>query len=132
MSDWWDDIDDREQDAAKAAKLANALSKLPGDRVEKVRFLELNMALMEAEADREGAVDARQRRGVMVSLAFRYWRHHLLGEGKQRPAPDLFDHEAAIRRKDEAIASWAPEKREQFFQDRPDERKRWESRGVVH
>ena len=92
MSDWIDEISDRSDDERKASRLANALSRLPGSHPEKVEFLIEHMALLEAEADREGADTGKRRAGVIVSLAFRYWRTHLKGnraeseDGKIRDA----------------------------------------------
>ena len=78
MTDWWDEIEpERDADAAKAQRLARVIAKLPGNLAEKEKFLEQQMPLLEAEAERAGLdpeADRRKWNGTMKSLAFRYWR----------------------------------------------------------
>jgi len=75
---WWEDLDcDRSRDREKAERLANVIARLGGSREEKVSFLTVHMALMEADAEREGhEPGSRAFGGMMKSLAFRYWRKH--------------------------------------------------------
>jgi hypothetical protein len=84
--DWWQQLeDDRSQDREKAERLANVISRLGGSREEKVEFLTTQMALMEAEAEREGHAPGSSRfGGMMKSLAFRYWRNELKRRGVAR------------------------------------------------
>ena len=89
VSDWVDEVGDRSDDERKARRLANAISRLPGCYEEKVAFLVEHMALLEAEADREGAESSKRRAGVIVSLAFRYWRTALKGGINRAESQDI-------------------------------------------
>jgi hypothetical protein len=89
---WWDELDaDRSDDRRKAERLANVISRLGGSRDDKVKFLVVEMAHMEAEAEREGhRAGSLQFGGAMKSLAHRYWRQEL----RRRPQLKEFAEES--------------------------------------
>lgn len=87
MTGWWDDIDDdRSRDAEKAKRLVNVLSKMPGPREAKLRWLEVQMPLLEAEAGKQfdPKTEPREFGAAMCSVAIRFWRGKLLRMGKPR------------------------------------------------
>jgi len=74
MADWWEEIDDRSHDERKASKLANYLSRYPGDRKLKVRWCLNNLTLLEAEVDAAEKETERGRWGELRRVTIRFSR----------------------------------------------------------
>lgn len=84
---WWDEIEsDRQRDAEKAKRLVNVLSKLPGTREAKLRWLEVQMPLLEAEAGKQFDPEREPKKfgAAVCSVAIRYWRGKILRAGRPR------------------------------------------------
>jgi hypothetical protein len=87
MMDWWHEIDgERSRDDEKAERLVRVLSKLPGPPEAKLKWLKVQMPLLEAQAGQlfDPEKEPRKFGAAMCSLTFRYWRGHLRQMGRPR------------------------------------------------
>src|SRR5262245_48455883 len=88
--DWLGGFDtDRTQDAAKALRLVNLLAQLEGSRAHKLKWLEKQMPLLEAEASKAGHEPGTRAFGAaIVSVTIRFYRYYvnkLHANGKRVP-----------------------------------------------
>lgn len=107
MDDWLDHLTDPNDDLdrRKAERLARVLRRLPGDEAMKLGWCLDNLVLLEACADRDGALEGRARSGAIVSHAIRayrvWWRkkEHPQQAGKRAGMHDAQGNVVELRQK---------------------------------
>lgn len=80
QDDWLGGLElpDEAEAERRARRLVNAIARLDGSREEKLRWLLVNLTLIEAEAQRAGEQPGTRSFGAaVVSIAFRFYRRHL-------------------------------------------------------